>query len=405
MAICDLCSTPIGPEAKRYSASQLKTAVRAGLRPPTTAFELGAAFGMSQAQAEESWVQRVMADTTDWLFCLSCASRVEQYLSQSQAKRESSQINRVIKEATTTSPVLDSEPSPASLVMLGQVDHGKTTLTSAITKTLSSKGLADYVPVNRIEKNAEERSRGSSTAMAHIEFKTQKRHYGIVDFPRHADIIRGLTTGAVQPGGAILVVAVTDEPPMPQTREQLLVAQRVEMPYIVVFLNKVDLVDDEDLLELAELELQLLLDECGFPGDDIPIVRGSALKALESDGIGPDAASIMELLDAVDAASSGARPTSDIILREVEVKRGGLGEPYCSEECYARAAQYPLLQIAPGVRCGICGNIVQSSLHYGRNYAVVPYEGGTLVVCQNCGHRAREHFQSYRKCCMCQKSI
>jgi signal recognition particle receptor subunit beta len=304
MAICDLCNTPVGPDSKRYSASQVKTAVRAGLRPPTTAFEFGAAFGMSQAQAEESWVQRVMVDTTDWLFCPSCTSRIEQYLGRSQAKREPSQVKKVMEEASTISPVLDSELSLADLVMLGQVDHGKTTLTSAITKALSSKGLADYVPVDRIEKAAEESGRGSSIAMARIEFKTQKCHYGIVDFPRHADIIRGLTTGAVQPGGAILVVAVTDEPPMPQTREQLLVAQHMEMPYIVVFLNKVDLVDDEDLLELAELELQLLLDECGFPGDDIPIIHGSAMKALESDGVGPDAASIMELLDALDAVTS-----------------------------------------------------------------------------------------------------
>ena len=183
---------------------------------------------------------------------------------------------------------------------IGHIDHGKTTLTAAITKQLSKRGKAQFVPFDQIDKAPEERARGITIATAHVEYETDRRHYAHVDCPGHADYIKNMITGAAQMDGAILVVAA-DDGPMPQTREHILLARQVGVPYILVFLNKVDMVDDPELIELVELELRELVSKYGFPGDDIPIVRGSALKALETDDAdSPEAACIFELLDAID---------------------------------------------------------------------------------------------------------
>jgi elongation factor Tu len=184
---------------------------------------------------------------------------------------------------------------------IGHIDHGKTTLTAAITEVLSKKGLADYVPFDDIDKAPEEKARGITIATAHVEYQTENRHYAHVDCPGHADYIKNMITGAAQMDGAILVVGA-DDGPMPQTREHVLLARQVNVPYIVVFLNKVDMVDDEELLELVELEVRELLSSYEFPGDDIPVIRGSALKALESgDPDSPDTQCIFELMEAIDA--------------------------------------------------------------------------------------------------------
>jgi len=184
---------------------------------------------------------------------------------------------------------------------IGHIDHGKTTLTAAITKHLEKKGMAQYVPFEEIDKAPEEKERGITIATAHVEYETAKRHYAHVDCPGHADYIKNMITGAAQMDGAILVVGA-DDGPMPQTREHVLLARQVNVPYIVVFLNKVDMVEDEELIELVELELRELLSKYEFPGDEIPIVRGSALKAMESDDAdSEDAKCVFELMDAVDA--------------------------------------------------------------------------------------------------------
>ena len=184
---------------------------------------------------------------------------------------------------------------------IGHVDHGKTTLTAAITKHLEKKGWATFVPFDEIDKAPEERERGITIATAHVEYQTEKRHYAHVDCPGHADYIKNMITGAAQMDGAIVVVSAADGP-MPQTREHILLARQVNVPYLVVYLNKVDMVDDPELLDLVELEVRELLSEYQFPGDDIPIVRGSALKALESDDSeSEEVKSIWELLDAIDA--------------------------------------------------------------------------------------------------------
>jgi len=184
---------------------------------------------------------------------------------------------------------------------IGHIDHGKTTLTAAITKHLAKKGMAEYISFDEIDKAPEEKERGITIATSHVEYETGKRHYAHVDCPGHADYIKNMITGAAQMDGAILVVGA-DDGPMPQTREHILLARQVGVPYIVVFLNKVDMVDDEELIELVELELRELLSKYEFPGDDIPIVRGSALKALESDDPeSEEAKCIFELMDAVDS--------------------------------------------------------------------------------------------------------
>ncbi len=183
---------------------------------------------------------------------------------------------------------------------IGHIDHGKTTLTSAITKHLAKKGWANYVPFDQIDKAPEEKERGITIALAHVEYETAKRHYAHVDCPGHADYIKNMITGAAQMDGAILVVGA-DDGPMPQTREHILLARQVGVPYIVVFLNKVDMVDDPELIELVELELRELLSKYDFPGDEIPIIRGSALKALEADDPeDPWVKPIFELMDALD---------------------------------------------------------------------------------------------------------
>jgi elongation factor Tu len=183
---------------------------------------------------------------------------------------------------------------------IGHVDHGKTTLTAAITKTLAAKGLADFTPFDQIDKAPEERERGITIATAHVEYQSEKRHYAHVDCPGHADYVKNMITGAAQMDGAVLVVSAADGP-MPQTREHILLARQVGVPFIVVYLNKVDQVDDEELLELVELEVRELLSQYEFPGDDIPLIRGSALKALNSDDPdSEDCKSIWELLGALD---------------------------------------------------------------------------------------------------------
>ncbi|MDY0186333.1 MAG: elongation factor Tu [Syntrophus sp. (in: bacteria)] len=184
---------------------------------------------------------------------------------------------------------------------IGHVDHGKTTLTAAITKWLAKKGLAEFRAFDSIDNAPEEKERGVTINISHVEYETDKRHYAHVDCPGHADYIKNMISGAAHMDGTILVVAASDGP-MPQTREHILLARQVQVPYVVVYMNKVDLVDDPELLDLVELELRELLNEYEFPGDDIPIIRGSALKALESESAeDPDVKSIYELMEAVDS--------------------------------------------------------------------------------------------------------
>jgi elongation factor Tu len=180
---------------------------------------------------------------------------------------------------------------------IGHIDHGKTTLTAAITKVLAEKGMAEETKFEEIDKAPEEKERGITIATAHVEYSTDNRHYAHVDCPGHHDYIKNMITGAAQMDGAILVVSAADGP-MPQTREHVLLARQVNVPYIVVFLNKVDMVDDEELLELVEVEVRELLSKYEFPGDDVPVIKGSALKALEGDDAGKQA--IYDLTDALD---------------------------------------------------------------------------------------------------------
>jgi elongation factor Tu len=182
---------------------------------------------------------------------------------------------------------------------IGHVDHGKTTLTAAITKTLARKGGATFIAFDEIDKAPEEKERGITIATAHVEYETDNRHYAHVDCPGHADYVKNMITGAAQMDGAILVVSAADGP-MPQTREHVLLARQVNVPNLVVYLNKVDMVDDEELIELVELEIRELLSKYEFPGDDVPVIKGSALKALAADEDNEDTESIHELMDAVD---------------------------------------------------------------------------------------------------------
>jgi elongation factor Tu len=202
----------------------------------------------------------------------------------------------------------ESKKPHVNVGTIGHVDHGKTTLTAAITKVQASKGFAKFTAFDQIDKAPEERERGITIATAHVEYETENRHYAHVDCPGHADYVKNMITGAAQMDGAILVVSAADGP-MPQTREHILLAKQVGVPYIVVFLNKVDMVDDPELLELVELELRELLSKYDFPGDDIPIIRGSGLKALNGDSP-EDVAPIQELMDALD--SYVPEPTRDI---------------------------------------------------------------------------------------------
>jgi len=204
---------------------------------------------------------------------------------------------------------------------IGHVDHGKTTLTAAITKVLALKGEAEYRAFDSIDNAPEERARGITIAIAHVEYETDKRHYAHVDCPGHADYIKNMITGAAQMDGGILVVAAPDGP-MPQTREHILLARQVEVPALVVFLNKVDMMEDEELLELVEMELRELLSAQEFPGDEIPIIRGSGLKALESASTDPNAPEykcIIDLMNAVDSyIPTPERPLDKPFLMPVE---------------------------------------------------------------------------------------
>src|SRR5213076_339462 len=205
---------------------------------------------------------------------------------------------------------------------IGHIDHGKTTLTAAITKVLAKASASNtYVAFDQIDKAPEERARGITIAIAHVEYETEQRHYAHVDCPGHADYIKNMITGAAQMDGAILVVSAPDGP-MPQTREHILLARQVEVPAMVVFLNKVDAMDDEELLELVEMELRELLSKYNCPGDEIPVVRGSALQALESgsaDTEAPEYACIWELMGAVDTyIPTPERPTDRPFLMPIE---------------------------------------------------------------------------------------
>ncbi len=199
---------------------------------------------------------------------------------------------------------------------IGHVDHGKTTLTAAITKTLAAKGMADAVPFDNIDKAPEEKDRGITISITHVEYNTDKRHYAHIDCPGHKDYIKNMITGAAQMDGAILVVAATDGP-MPQTKEHILLARQVNVPAVVVFLNKCDMVDDPELIDLVEEEVRELLTKYEFPGDDTPIIRGSALKALEGDT--KEQENIMKLMDAVDShIPTPKRPLDKPFLMPVE---------------------------------------------------------------------------------------
>jgi elongation factor Tu len=209
-------------------------------------------------------------------------------------------------------PKFERKKPHVNVGTIGHVDHGKTTLTSAITRVLATKGYASYMAFDQIDKAPEEKERGLTIAIAHVEYETDKRHYAHIDCPGHADYIKNMITGAAQMDGTILVVSAADGP-MPQTREHVLLAKQVRVPYIVVFLNKVDMVDDPELLDLVELEVRELLSGYDFPGDDAPVVRGSALKALEC-GCGKRecqwCSAVWKLMDAVD--TSIPEPVRDI---------------------------------------------------------------------------------------------
>ena len=183
---------------------------------------------------------------------------------------------------------------------IGHVDHGKTTLTAAITKILAEAGGAEFTAYDQIDKAPEEKARGITISTAHVEYETGARHYAHVDCPGHADYVKNMITGAAQMDGAILVVSAADGP-MPQTREHILLARQVGVPALVVYMNKVDQVDDEELLELVELEVRELLSSYDFPGDDIPVIKGSALAALEDGDVGQGRQSVLDLMEAVDA--------------------------------------------------------------------------------------------------------
>jgi elongation factor Tu len=201
---------------------------------------------------------------------------------------------------------------------IGHVDHGKTTLTAAITKVLAEQGKAEFRAYDQIDGAPEERERGITIATAHVEYETDARHYAHVDCPGHADYVKNMITGAAQMDGAILVVSAADGP-MPQTREHVLLARQVNVPHLVVFLNKADMVDDEELLELVEMEVRELLSSYGFPGDDVPIIKGSALKALEGDKSPIGEPAIMELMQAVDDyIPTPERPIDKTFLMPIE---------------------------------------------------------------------------------------
>ena len=250
---------------------------------------------------------------------------------------------------------------------IGHIDHGKTTLTAAMTKLLGMKGQAKFVPFDEIDKAPEEKARGITIATAHVEYETENRHYAHVDCPGHADYIKNMITGAAQMDGAILVVGA-DDGPMPQTREHILLARHVGVPSIVVFLNKCDMVDDEELIELVELELRELLTKYEFPGDDIPIIRGSALKALESEDIESEAAKpIFELVEAVDSyIPEPVRDTEEPFLELYNRGRtaADLGGAYLSSD----PANLTAFRIPPGTAIPPGGHLVFTASNISRGY-------------------------------------
>ena len=215
----------------------------------------------------------------------------------------------------------DRSKTHVNIGTIGHVDHGKTTLTAAITTVLAKKGMAKAEAYDQIDGAPEEKERGITINTAHVEYQTEKRHYAHVDCPGHADYVKNMITGAAQMDGAILVVAASDGP-MPQTREHILLARQVGVKYIVVYLNKCDMVDDPELLELVEMEVRDLLSEYGFPGDEIPVIKGSSLKVLESTSTDPNAPEyqcIKELMDAVDTyIPTPARPVDKPFLMPIE---------------------------------------------------------------------------------------
>ena len=217
-----------------------------------------------------------------------------------------------------TKEKFDRSKPHVNIGTIGHVDHGKTSLTAAITKVMAERGKAKFMAYDQIDKAPEERERGITIATAHVEYETDKRHYAHVDCPGHADYVKNMITGAAQMDGAILVVSAADGP-MPQTREHILLARQVGVPYIVVFMNKVDMVDDAELLDLVELEVRELLSKYKFPGDDIPVVRGSAKMTLDGDKGEQGELAILKLMDAVDSyIPTPERPIDKTFLMPIE---------------------------------------------------------------------------------------
>jgi elongation factor Tu len=277
---------------------------------------------------------------------------------------------------------------------IGHIDHGKTSLTAAITKYLSLKGEAEYRAFESIDNAPEERERGITIAIAHVEYETDKRHYAHVDCPGHADYIKNMITGAAQMDGAILVVAATDGP-MPQTREHILLARQVEVPYIVVFLNKVDAVDDPELLDLVELEVRELLTKNNFPGDDVPVIRGSALKALEA-GDDPTAPAygpigIVKVGDEVEIV--GVRPTRKVVVTGVEMFKKLLDEGRAGDNvgCLLRGIERD--DIERGQVMAKSGSVTPHTTFKAQVYVLTKEEGGRHTPFYN-GYRPQFYLRT-----------
>ena len=279
---------------------------------------------------------------------------------------------------------------------IGHVDHGKTTLTAAITKCLSTKGLASMTDFDQIDNAPEERERGITINTSHVEYETESRHYAHVDCPGHADYIKNMITGAAQMDGAILVVAATDGP-MQQTREHLLLAKQVNVPSIVIFMNKCDQVDDEELLELVEMELRELLDEYGFPGDDTPIIQGSALNALNSDGTGDAADKIFELMNAVDDFIPTPERAVDkpflMPVEDVEMFRKLLDEGQAGDNAGLLLRGVDKKDIARGMVLAKPGSITPHTKFKAEVYVLKKEEGGRHTPFFN-GYRPQFYFRT-----------
>src|SRR5271157_5405631 len=271
---------------------------------------------------------------------------------------------------------------------IGHIDDGKTTLTAAITKYLALKGGAEFRAFDTIDNAPEERERGITIAIAHVEYETDKRHYAHVDCPGHADYIKNMITGAAQMDGAVLVVAATDGP-MPQTREHILLARQVEVPYMVIFLNKVDAVDDPELLDLVELEVRELLTKNHFPGDDIPIIRGSALKALETTG--RIERGIVKVGDEVEIV--GIRPTRKVVVTGVEMFKKLLDEGRAGDNvgCLLRGIERD--DIERGQVLAKAGSVKPHTKFVARVYVLSREEGGRHTPFYN-GYRPQFYLRT-----------